>query len=453
MNTGANASNGELEVLLQLAQKRQQSEASSVMPLVRWLYDEWRAMLQGGNMTGSDAAPYDRLRHDLARAVYGEPAGFNHAQGPMALEEVYYALQSRFLMEDIGTDQAGLGSVLSSLRHRALDAVPDDAGVMPRDIRFVGTGIGYRDIPLIATFPAPARDAHLGEVSLQFAEAPGRSLASIPVTQVTGYHARVPSIEALGWLHRFGRYGEAMVTFGHWFTADGKGRELLAAMIDGLVNRVMPDVPNDLGGTSPQFALTERGLEFVLSHPRLSLIFGPYDEAHADIAWLVDGAHRAPFDIRTGAILGRIDNASPFAPAYVTKSNLAGLAAGNDYPREELGYLITHRIEIGRTQQVAMEDGRHAPVLELSEDEFDAQFGLVNASVSGTCSYEYAEVKDMDPRHVWTLIESDEDDSAYALPGFHHVGNIGYTMTEKPWPHENIVAVYMAPMDDAMRPS
>lgn len=429
---------------------------ASVLPLVQVLYSTWRSQ-------AAEAAPpppgIELLRFDLAKALFSDlkaPPVFDHAEDPQALEDLYYAIESRMLTEDNGTHQWGLGSVLSSLRYRAAEAEAGPDGVMPGKIQFVGAGIGYREIPLVATFPNPTRDAHLGTVAIRFADSPEQLLARLPLQLVTGFRDQAPSIEALGRLHRFSRYGEGMVTFGNWFSADGHGRELLAAMVDGLVNRVMPDVPNGMGGTSPQFALTEQGLAFVLSHPKLAGLFDHYNGIEASTAWLVDGAQRVPFDTHTGAILGRLETGSSDLLAYVTKANLAGVVAGQDYRRDELGYLLARDIAHERACTVQLED--YVPdnaFIQLSEEDFDQQFGLVNGSLSDTTNYEYDEVKDMDPRYVWSLVEGEDDDgTAYALPGFHRVNNIGYTVTEKPWPHEHIEAVYMAGQEhaDDMRP-
>lgn len=452
----------EFKALMQLARERELSNSEeSAMPLVRWLHDTWREIHERGAAPSHDATPTEQLRHDLARAVYGDlraPANFDHASAPEALRCAYLELEAWVLLEDSGTDQWGRGSVLSALRHAALNAVAGEDGIMPREIRFFGTGIGYRDVPLIATFPAPCATAHLGPVGIRFADVPDAHpahLTYLPTAQITGYRPSAPSIEVLGRLHRFSRYGEGMVTFGNWFSADGEGRELLAAMIDGLANRVLPDIPNGMGGTSPQFALTEAGVEFVISHPKLAQLFDHYNEIEQSTAFLVDGRARVPFDIHTGAILGRLETPGRGLPAYVTKSDRAGLNAGREYSGDDLGFLMLRGIERQRVAAIQREDHSPIKIERYSEEEFDRQFGLVNGSRSGTTSYEYDEVKGMDPRHVWSLVEGDDDDGvAYALPGFHRVNNIGYTVTERPWAHENIEAVYMASMDDAhdMRP-
>ncbi len=450
----------DFKALLELAQQRTPMRDNSVMALILWLHQTWRDIEGLGAKAADDGSRQDQLRHELAMAVYcnpREPANFSHGRDPASLRGDYLALQACALLIESDSNQWGFGSVLTTLRYAAIAAVSGADGIMPREIPFAGTGIGFRDIPLVAVFPAASKSAHAGKVDIRFADVPGAPLASMPVQLVTGYRSAAPSIDALGRLHRFGRYGEGMVRFGNWFTADGEGRELLAAMIDGLANRVLPDVPNGIGGTSPQFALTSAGVEYVLAHPKLAGLFDHFNNIEAGTAWLVDGAQRVPFDTQSGAILGQLGTDPRHTPAYVTKSNLAGVAAGQEYKLSDLGYLLADNLERGRAQMVALEEKlASAPPLErYDEDEFDAVFGLVNGSRSDTCSYEYDEVKDMDPRYVWSLVEGGDDDgTAYALPGFHRVNNIGYTVTEKPWPHEHIEAVYMAGQEhtDDMRP-
>ena len=159
-----------------------------------------------------------------------------------------------------------------------------------------------------------------------------------------------------------------------------------------------------------------------------------------------------PFDIHTGAILGQLEPENRrYMAAYVTRSNLAGVERGSTHRREDMGYLLTQGIGARRAQQIHVEDAiaTALPLLRYTEEEFDQAFGLVNGSASGTTNYERSEVEDKDPCHVWSLIESDDDETVYAVPGLnHHVNNIGYAVTERAWPHENIEAVYMAAMEE-----
>lgn len=59
--------------------------------------------------------------------------------------------------------------------------------------------------------------------------------------------------------------------------------------------------------------------------------------------------------------------------------------------------------------------------------------------------YEHAEVKDMDPHHVWTVVESGSDDGPYwALPGFHFVNRDHYRVTAEAWKDEDAAKQYVA---------
>lgn len=50
-------------------------------------------------------------------------------------------------------------------------------------------------------------------------------------------------------------------------------------------------------------------------------------------------------------------------------------------------------------------------------------------------------------KHVWTVIEGEEDDGLYALPGV-HINSVYYIVTDKPWTPDIEEAVYMAPDND-----
>lgn len=53
--------------------------------------------------------------------------------------------------------------------------------------------------------------------------------------------------------------------------------------------------------------------------------------------------------------------------------------------------------------------------------------------------------------YVWTIVEGDDTDNLYAIPGYRIVNRVGYIVTEKPWRHENLEAVwYVYPEDDEL---
>ncbi len=62
--------------------------------------------------------------------------------------------------------------------------------------------------------------------------------------------------------------------------------------------------------------------------------------------------------------------------------------------------------------------------------------------------FEFEDVKDQPVNHVWTILESDDDDDGnwYASPGFHVVNRMGYVMTKEPWTDELRDATYF--LDD-----
>ena len=43
---------------------------------------------------------------------------------------------------------------------------------------------------------------------------------------------------------------------------------------------------------------------------------------------------------------------------------------------------------------------------------------------------------------LWTVVDTGESETLYALAGCHVVNRLGYVVTERPWPHRSVVAVY-----------
>lgn len=94
-------------------------------------------------------------------------------------------------------------------------------------------------------------------------------------------------------------------------------------------------------------------------------------------------------------------------------------------------------------------------VLELNEDEFDAQFPLVTnhfdphaswafdderGCLFGTHGAEIRFVSEQDPRTVWTLVDTDGDDQA-VISGFHFVNRVGYLVSKVPVPEGVLIEV------------
>lgn len=89
------------------------------------------------------------------------------------------------------------------------------------------------------------------------------------------------------------------------------------------------------------------------------------------------------------------------------------------------------------------------PTLKLSETEFTDAYSPILGPGGDLLNVD--DVKDLDPRHVWTIIEGEDDvlceDGEYranwhALPGFHWINRVGFVRSETPWPHENIEAMW-----------
>lgn len=82
----------------------------------------------------------------------------------------------------------------------------------------------------------------------------------------------------------------------------------------------------------------------------------------------------------------------------------------------------------------------------ISERDFDEVWG-VYLKPSGDL-FEFKDVRDQEPHHVWTIVETgdDRDGNWYALPGFHIVNKLGYVMTQVPWSNSTPDAIYF--LDD-----
>ena len=94
-------------------------------------------------------------------------------------------------------------------------------------------------------------------------------------------------------------------------------------------------------------------------------------------------------------------------------------------------------------------------IIELSEDEFDAQYPLRTNHLNPSAGWAYGEgagflfetygeeltfVRQQDPRTVWTFIDGDDGDQ-YLLSGFHLVNRIGYLISTVPVPEGTTIEV------------
>src|ERR1700722_6530220 len=107
-------------------------------------------------------------------------------------------------------------------------------------------------------------------------------------------------------------------------------------------------------------------------------------------------------------------------------------------------------------------------LIELTEDEFDERYVLVENHINPSASWVYGEgrgclfetygeefalVRRYDPRKVWTLVDGDDGDM-YVISGLHYVNRVGYLLSRDPVPDDVTVQVHL-PMgidDDASPP-
>jgi hypothetical protein len=76
-----------------------------------------------------------------------------------------------------------------------------------------------------------------------------------------------------------------------------------------------------------------------------------------------------------------------------------------------------------------------APFIDYTEAEFELIFEPL-PNPEGSDLWEHAETLTHVPTFVWSVIEIDGD--LFAIPGYHVVNVIGYSVTTVPWPHENV---------------
>jgi hypothetical protein len=78
-----------------------------------------------------------------------------------------------------------------------------------------------------------------------------------------------------------------------------------------------------------------------------------------------------------------------------------------------------------------------------TEAQWDERFGGAKenseeSNLFETFGEDLEAVMNADPATVWTVIEGDETENQYLLPGFHHVNRIGYVIAEKPITQEEL---------------
>ena len=95
--------------------------------------------------------------------------------------------------------------------------------------------------------------------------------------------------------------------------------------------------------------------------------------------------------------------------------------------------------------------------IEMTEDEFDAQFPLLinhlnpntswafndeNGCLFETYGEELAFIREQDPSTVFTLVDGDDGD-LYVISGLHYVNRIGYLISTVPVPDETDIQVHI----------
>lgn len=75
----------------------------------------------------------------------------------------------------------------------------------------------------------------------------------------------------------------------------------------------------------------------------------------------------------------------------------------------------------------------------ISENDFVEIWGAHGRSNGDL--YDYYDVVSLPINTVWTVVSGD-DDSSYAVPGFHVVNYEGYVVTTKPWEDDGLVAYW-----------
>lgn len=82
----------------------------------------------------------------------------------------------------------------------------------------------------------------------------------------------------------------------------------------------------------------------------------------------------------------------------------------------------------------------------LSETEFETKYVPVPAPDSepggGDLIWQHKDTLRIPLRHVWTIMEDDYGNGAYAVPGYHIVNKIDYLVTEIPWTDETEQGVW-----------
>lgn len=81
-------------------------------------------------------------------------------------------------------------------------------------------------------------------------------------------------------------------------------------------------------------------------------------------------------------------------------------------------------------------------LLEIDEETFWEKYRPIVEPTEDQAIRGPEHVSNLKATTLWTIVDTSESESLYALPGCHLVNRLGYVVTERPWPHRNVVAVY-----------
>jgi len=81
-------------------------------------------------------------------------------------------------------------------------------------------------------------------------------------------------------------------------------------------------------------------------------------------------------------------------------------------------------------------------LLEIDEQTFWEKYRPVVDPAEGQAIRGPGSIGNLAATTLWTVVDTGKSETLYALPGIHAVNRLGYVVTERPWPHRSVVAVY-----------
>lgn len=80
-------------------------------------------------------------------------------------------------------------------------------------------------------------------------------------------------------------------------------------------------------------------------------------------------------------------------------------------------------------------------LLEIDEPTFWEKYRPVADPADGQVIRGLGSIGNLAATTLWTVVDTGESETLYALPGSHVVNRLGYVVTERPWPHRSVVAI------------